>query len=1041
MRRHGAILLLIALLPGPTALGVETAPATTTAESGGAPICQGTALPYDPQLVQQVVDCARTAGDARRGLDVFSSTKLGCMSCHRVGETGGSIGPALTQLQSRSTANDITESILWPGRRVQPEFAAWTFVTSDGKAHQGYKRRENKGSLYLFDISTQTEIEIQKAEIDESHEVGSLMPEGLAAAMTPTERGDLLRFLLDLGSHPELIASVAHRHEVSAFEYTRDPLRANDWPYWREFVNRDRCYDFYEKEAAYFSRRDTGARLIPAFSGLDGGKSGHWENQSDANWADDRWNSMDLGSVMAGVFDGPNGSIPKAVCVRLGDDGNISACFNPQTLRFECAWRGGLVKFSSVRHGFLDGLKPAGEVIPLELCAVPSERFVYHGYYRLGRRIVFSYRVGNIELLDSPWVENGKFMHVVARVDRHPLKTALQGGPRQWPQTFKVRGQLGSDHPYTIDTIPLPFDNPWKAPIFCGDHAFLSDGSALICMMHGDVWRATGVDDRLERVTWKRFASGLHQPLGMLVHNDEIYVLGRDQITRLHDCNHDGEADFYECVANTMLTSPASHDFICGLARDDKGNFDTASGNQGLIRINGNDGHVDVLATGLRNPDGIHVLPNGAVTAPASEGDWTPASMICLVPPTAPRAEKPIDFGYGGPKNGQLPTLPLVYLPRGIDHSSGAQVTVPDDRWGPLKGQLIHLSYGDARLFLVLRDEVGGQEQGAIVPLSGDFRSGIHRGKFSPIDGQFYVSGMAGWGNYALDDGCFQRVRYTGGRFQVPVAFHAHENGILIRFNESIDKEIAVSSSDHFAQAWNYRYSQAYGSPELSTRDRGLVAHDVLKIAAVHPVDDHSVFVELPEVQPVNVLYLALAIDRGAPQQIFITVHKLDHAYSALPSYEAKRKTIAPHPLLQDIAALRSGVPNPWQKTIEQARFLNLETGKNLSFTPKVLTAQPGEAIKLAFNNSDVVPHNWVLVAPGQLSAVGSQANRLVADPNAAARQYVPQLEDVIVYTNVVDAGQSATIYFRAPRKAERYPFLCTFPGHWMVMNGELLVQ
>ncbi len=137
MRQHGTILLLIALLPGPAVLGVETAPATTAAEPGGAPICQGTALPYDPQLVQQIVDRARTAGDARRGLGVFSSTKLGCLSCHRVGETGGSIGPAITQLQSRSTANEIAESILWPGRRMQPEFATWSFVTSDGKTHQG----------------------------------------------------------------------------------------------------------------------------------------------------------------------------------------------------------------------------------------------------------------------------------------------------------------------------------------------------------------------------------------------------------------------------------------------------------------------------------------------------------------------------------------------------------------------------------------------------------------------------------------------------------------------------------------------------------------------------------------------------------------------------------------------------------------------------------------------------------------------------------------------------------------------------------------
>ena len=72
----------------------------------------------------------------------------------------------------------------------------------------------------------------------------------------------------------------------------------------------------------------------------------------------------------------------------------------------------------------------------------------------------------------------------------------------------------------------------------------------------------------LKNVRWRRFASGLHQALGLVVADGQIYVLGRDQITRLHDLNGDGEADFYECFSNAMITSPAGHDFICGLVRD-----------------------------------------------------------------------------------------------------------------------------------------------------------------------------------------------------------------------------------------------------------------------------------------------------------------------------------------------------------------------------------------------------------------------------------------------------------------------------------------
>ena len=67
-----------------------------------------------------------------------------------------------------------------------------------------------------------------------------------------------------------------------------------------------------------------------------------------------------------------------------------------------------------------------------------------------------------------------------------------------------------------------------------------------VCSISGDVWRVSGVDDKLDHLKWRRFATGLNQPLGIKVVKDEVYVLGRDQITRLHDLNGDGEADFYE---------------------------------------------------------------------------------------------------------------------------------------------------------------------------------------------------------------------------------------------------------------------------------------------------------------------------------------------------------------------------------------------------------------------------------------------------------------------------------------------------------------
>ena len=71
---------------------------------------------------------------------------------------------------------------------------------------------------------------------------------------------------------------------------------------------------------------------------------------------------------------------------------------------------------------------------------------------------------------------------------------------------------------------------------------------------------------------------------------------------------------------------------------------------------------------------------------------------------------------------------------------------------------------------------------------------------------------------------------------------------------------------------------------------------------------------------------------------------------------------------------------------------------------------------------------------------VGAAANALVTDPEAAARQYVPQSDDVLAWTDITPPGERTTIWFRAPAEPGRYPFLCTFPGHWMAMQGELVV-
>jgi azurin len=355
---------------------------------------------------------------------------------------------------------------------------------------------------------------------------------------------------------------------------------------------------------------------------------------------------------------------------------------------------------------------------------------------------------------------------------------------------------------------------------------------------------------------------------------------------------------------------------------------------------------------------------------------------------------------------------------------------------------MIHFSFGAGVHFLLLRETVDGQPQGAVVPLPGDFLSGVHRGRFNPVDGQLYASGMSGWGSYTLADGCFQRVRYTGDPVQLPVAYHVHENGVLVTFTRPIDRTVAEDVGNQFAQDWNYRYSAAYGSPEFSPHHSGTPGHDPVAIRSATVLEDgKSLFLEMPDIQPVNQLHLHLRVDRGRPIDLFGTVHKLAAPFTAIPGYTPTPKTIAAHPILIDLARSAKSVPNPWKTPIPDARSIKIEAGKNLTYTTNILDASAGEPIKLTFANPDVVPHNWALIKPGTLSKVGDLANKLIADPEAVLRHYLPKTDDLIVATDVVEPNGSFSIYFVAPATPGRYPFLCTFPGHWMVMNGVLVVK
>ena len=112
-----------------------------------------------------------------------------------------------------------------------------------------------------------------------------------------------------------------------------------------------------------------------------------------------------------------------------------------------------------------------------------------------------------------------------------------------------------------------------------------------------------------------------------------------------------------------------------------------------------------------------------------------------------------------------------------------------------------------------------------------------------------------------------------------------------------------------------------------------------------------------------------------------------------------------------------------------------------MQFAPREIRVKAGKAVRLFFENPDLMLHNFVLLRPGSGEEVGALADQMAGQADAAARAYVPDSPKVLYATGLVQPGAKAELKFKAPTTPGRYPYLCTFPGHWRIMQGEMVVE
>ena len=501
------------------------------------------------------------------------------------------------------------------------------------------------------------------------------------------------------------------------------------------------------------------------------------------------------------------------------------------------------------------------------------------------------------------------------------LTELCQGGPAQWPDIITAKGEPAQDESaaYVVDRLGLPDKNPYTGALRVAAFDFFAGGSsAAVCTWDGDVWIVKNIDAGLSNLQWKLFARGIHEPLGLRIVDEKVYTVSDDQITRYHDLNGDGEADYYENFNNDWQLTSGFHAFAFDLVTDRQGDFYFAlgmpvkGGGRGFERVSEHHGTIlkvskdgsklSKYASGFRAPNGIGISPDGQVTSGDNEGTFVPRSPINWIK----------EGGFYGvvdsyDKRDELKTTafneelrqgreqhhdpseapkPLVWMPKKIDNSGGGQVWVTSDHWGPLKGELLHGSYGTSSLYLVLKEEIEGQIQGGVVKVPVRLNSSNMRMRFNDKDGQLYVMGLKGWQTNAGLRSSFDRVRFTGKPIDLPTGLEAHKDNLVVRFSEVLDPASATQTQNYSLSGADIHWCREYGSQEFHLKQRELPLGQRkkgwtdLKVTGAELLGDgKSVKLSIEGLIPAHMLELNLSLKtqdgRPIKTKINHTIHQL----------------------------------------------------------------------------------------------------------------------------------------------------------------------
>ena len=395
---------------------------------------------------------------------------------------------------------------------------------------------------------------------------------------------------------------------------------------------------------------------------------------------------------------------------------------------------------------------------------------------------------------------------------------------------------------------------------------FMSDGSVVISTWDpkGPVYLIKNpTAENPENIEVKEIASGFAEPLGVKVVNDVIYVMQKQELTKLIDHDGDDIIDEYQTLCDDWGVTANFHEFGFGLDYQDGYFYATlATGimpggasmknqhpNRGnVIKISESDGSIEFVASGLRTPNGIGVGYNNGMYVADNQGDWLPASKIVHVEKDAWYGSRSVDY-EGTAKLKEK--LPVVWLPQ--DEIGNSPSTPTAINVGPYKNQMIHGEVTNGGIKRVFVEEVEGQQQGVVFRFIQGLNAGVNRIRWAD-NKTLYAGGIGNPGNWAHSGKEWyglQRMVYNEKSTFEMLAVRAKSNGVEIEFTEALQERDGWNKSDYEIKQWYYKPTIDYGGPKLDEKS--------LNIKSVNVSDNRKkVFLELEGMKENHVIYIRL---------------------------------------------------------------------------------------------------------------------------------------------------------------------------------------